>query len=453
MERIVDIGSHQYVLGLEWIRINTGEPALQAKVFAKAKNVIYGLPRTVLSDDDSAPIHQVGLTTLKIKGHVFSGAAQLSLIHNSCIAVSQIEDDLFWLCVCDNGRVIPGRDVLLSNAELRQAYSEFVQEHETSHMRIIMTAEVASSLNMSGNMLRTDPLDLLSDVNPDSGLELRNIRGRTSTFYLGFALVAVCVAGGGLFQYESWKKEQEYQAMLAAQALEEERARAEALIKAGPSDEELLAKAKVEEIHWLQDDFNATTTVGALRAVFLVSNNLPFKIKGWTLSKLMYDRSTPNRMASVWVRSGGTIQDITQSFGPGTHVSVSANVETAVVTHDIEVDVPGIEDVLDYLGTSGTRNQDFTDTLIYRRMAFNTQLLKGFERKEPIAGLRDKLRVTEPQLIMKQRQYEITGSSAPELIKLMQIVDGVSNFYPVSLEINRGADKFEWKFVGKLIEL
>lgn len=452
MEKTIEIGGHQYALGLEWNRLPAGELLLAAKSMAKKMGFTYGVPRMVVQDDNIV-FNQLGVAQSKsVRGNVYSAAGQIVAEYPTMLGIAHIENDLYWVVAAENGRIIPDMDVVVTDSEVKKLYNDFSSDNSISYMSLLMTREVSEKLEIYGNVLNRDPLDVIAEGKPNEALKLRNIRGLTSTFFLGSAIVLVLLVGAGWWKYESYLKEQEYQAQLAAEALEQQRLKAEALVKEGPSDEELLAQAKVQEIHWLQDDFNATTVEASLSGVFELARTLPQQKLGWNLTKVVFDRSAPDSVVSMWNRDGGTIQAITDYFGSSAHVGISAGLDSAIVTHKISKSGLGTDDILAYLASNTTKNQDLSDVLIAQKLPFNIEVLRPSDRREPIEKLRDKNRVNEAQLVLKQRNYTITGESKPDLAKTIGVLRSIGNLIPVTLEIDRSAGAFNWKFVGRLFE-
>lgn len=56
------------------------------------------------------------------------------------------------------------------------------------------------------------------------------------------------------------------------------------------------------------------------------------------------------------------------------------------------------------------------------------------------------------QLVMKTRQFEITGDSLDRFTVLMGVMQRAENFLPQSIELNRSQTSVKWKLTGTLYE-
>lgn len=460
MERIFDVNGKRFVTSLEWIPLAGKDANLSAKVLSKSRGCKYGVVRTIVIEDGPTA-SQVGLFHQKLKGVFYSAAGQLANIHSSVLGIEKLGEDLYWLCVADNGRVLPGYDVISSGPEIRKLLQVISPDVNPHYMKIIMESSVALELKLDDIdldlLVNKSPLQELEEVTPDVNVKIKNLVGIPSAVFLGAAMIVVIAAMGGFWKYSEIEKQRELEALMAQDRMDlnkiESQVTVEKVIVRGPTDEELMRRARQEEITWLRDDFNSLGTLSALKQFYFMVQELPRHRAGWELATVRFDGTASDQISALWKRGGyGTPQSIRQSFGKDVGMSFTPDMVSARTSHKISLGSRGIDDILGYIKRQGIGHQAFATDLINNSLEFTSSVVQAGERKKPIEGLENKALATEPQLTMKMRKFEINGDNIDRFVVMMSVMQRANNYLPETIEINRAKGVVRWKLTGTLYE-
>lgn len=457
MEQILDIGGRRFVVGLEWIKLAGADAKLAAKAQAKNRKSPLGVIRTV-DIGDGQTLSQVGLSHKKFNGVVYSAAAHLASMYPSMIAIDRISDDLFWLCVTENGRVLPGHDTPASDSEIKRLFAELAADYQIDYMKVIVPKAIADLFGIPVDYEDISPLSLLEQPDGVEVTKLKNLAGISNTTYLGAAIGVLLIGWFGYMKYVDHLRQAEIDRQLALEAMEEDaRIQAEnerlARLRDQPTDEQLLQRAREEEIRWLQADFNANPVNVVLSNLYRVASQEPGYMKGWTLHSFIFDSADLKAVSSRWLRGNGRLSDLEAHYAGKASVAFTSELDSATVGHPISLPDQRIVDILDYLKTSGLDYKQVTDRLIDKRLKFKVSITPDITRKETIAGLVNKTLESTPQLMMRKRKFEVTGETKSSYVELMKVLEPAHNMLVTSVLINRVDGGFSWTFTGILNEL
>ncbi|WP_408601320.1 hypothetical protein [Pseudomonas sp. PLMAX] len=454
MEQILEVGGQRYIIGLEWNPLSGSDPLLAARTLAKARKSPLGLLRTINTGDGQV-IHQAGLAQKKVKGVILAGAAQLANISPSMIAIDRLSEDLYWLCVTDNGRVLPGHDAVASDSEVRRLFNDLAEDYQLDYMRLVMTEEVAQTLSIGRVVENISPLDLLETTPPGDNLKLKNLVGVSNTTILGAIIGIMLVGGGGYWKYTDQIRQREYEEQMALEAMEAEAAEKARLagIKKGPTDDEILAKAREEEVGWLRDEFNQKNLINSLKHVYVLSSTMPIREEGWELQGISFNSENLRELRTAWKRDGGNLKGIKDALAGKGNVFFSSDFKQANASHKISLGDRGIQDIEAFLKTRGMRQHTLVDIFLAENLEFGVTVTTKTERKSTIEGLKDKNLESVPQLTVKKWLFAISGQDVDSYIKLMNILQQVDNMTPETIDVSRVDGAFVWKFTGTLQDL
>lgn len=460
MERIFDVDGKRFVTGLEWIPLTGKDANLAAKVKAKSAGVRYGVLRTI-EIEDGPIVNQVGLSHQKLKGTFHSAAGHLAHCHHSFIAIEKLGDDLYWLCAAQDGRIIPGYDTIGKSAEIKLAFQELAGMIAIGYGKLLMQSSVAMELNLDDygltNLVNQSPLSALAEESPVDSVKIKNIIGVPPALYLGGTLVVVMALMGGFWKYQEIEKQRELEALMAQEQADlskiESKVTVEQVIQKGPTDEELLRRARQEEITWLRDDFNRLNTLPAMKQFYFLNKELPRYTSGWQLSTVRFDAEADKQMSALWSRqSYGTPQLLRQAFGGDVSMSFTPDMTKARTGHKISLGSRGIDDILGHIRNKGIGHQAFVTDLLNNNLEFISSVTQDSSRKKPIEGLKNTAMTNLAQLVMKTRQFDISGDNLDRFAVLMDVMQRAENFLPTAIELNRSQSAIRWKLTGTLYE-
>ena len=457
MEQILEIGGRRFVLGLEWIKLSGTDPMLAARVQAKSRKSPLGIIRTV-SFDDGQQMSQVGLSHKKFGAVVYSAAAVLANQYPMMIAIDRVSEDLYWICITENGRVLPGHDTPATDSEIKRIFNEWTAEYQLDYMKVIVPEDIARKFSIPKPYANQSPLKLLEDTGRIDSTKLKNLAGISNTTYLGAAIAVLLAGFVGYSKYGDYLHDQEVQRQIALEAMEE-KARAQAekerleRLRQQPTDEQLLERARLQEITWLQEEFNANSLNSVMSAVYATTEAEPTVISGWKLQGMAFDQADLKSVSSKWGRGNANLAELSAHYKGKAATAFSPDLISGLVAHPIKVEGRGVTDIMGYLKTSSMDYQRVADRFIDSHLVFKVAIAAESSRKETIQGLANKTLERTPQLQLKKRKFDISGTSKTSFVKLMKALEPVHNMLPNSIVISRVGGGYSWKFTGTLYEL
>ena len=460
MERMVEVNGKNLVLGLEWSKLAGDKPADAAKRTAQARKCNMGVLWSVSVDDDeglsSKIVHSLGLCHNRFKGAIYSGAAALAMAQSSVIGIEQLDDDLFWMIVTENGRVLPGYDSLGSEAEIKRKLQELALDIQLDYMQSYMTAQVAQRFSIDES-IDESPLNLIGKSTISEAMRIKKLSSIPRAVYLGAGILAL---GGGLFAYTQHleaEKQRELEALIAAESQNldniEQEVTVEKVIDKGPTDADLLKMARQEEITWLRDDFNKVNRLPAMKSILLNFISLPNSANGWDLKEVVYTSDRPDAISAIWKRTFGSPNSIKEVMKGRANTGFTPDFSQASSSIKVNIGNPGIEDVLKIINENGIGHQDFISRLVEKSLPFDASVSESKERRHPIAGLKDKALENIPQLEISSRLISISSDKIEDFAVAMEVLEPADNYLIDRITFfNQGAGKVNWKIEGKLYE-
>lgn len=450
MEKIIELGSRRYIVGLEWMKLAGSDPLLDARAQAKDRRSPMGVVRSV--DVDDQKFNQVGLAHNKAKGVIYSAAAHLANIYPSVIAVERISEDLYWLCFAENGRVLPGYDVAATDSEIKQLYIELSSEYTLEYMTLVMTEEISNFFDINEPHHNISPFELLRDDKTLEGSRLKRLGGIPNTVYLGLALVATC---GGMFGYWNYTEQQRAleMARMEQQALEAQLLAERTDASKGPTQQELLDAARKEELQWLKEDISTQPLYPLALDLLALSEVTPSRREGWQLEGIVYEGKAKGLYKQFWARKHGTVSALSKGVDPEARVDLANKLDAGVISTGVTAKPTEIEDIESFISKQGMSHLQLADMLIARRLDFQVEVMPSATRAKKIEGIKDANLAQLPQLVLKRRTFNIMGQDKSSFVNLLGGMKLVNNMIPVSISIDRRGGQFKWTFSGILHEL
>lgn len=459
MERIVEVNGKKLAIGLEWSKLAGSNPTDAAKKLSQSRNCPMGVLWSVAVSDsevdaNAAVIHSAGLSHKKFKGVVYSAAAALAKSQDSIIGIERIEDDIFWMVVTQDGRVLPGYDFIASESEVKRKLQDLAIDTQLDYMQFYMSHDISAIFGLDGS-IDESPFSLIGESNIDDSMRLKKMSGIPKAVFMG---IAVAAAGAGLFgfkKYDEMKKAEELRLMIEEEEwlkrnLEEERLRAES--SKAPNDPDILRQARAEEIRWMRDDFNSVNLLPAMKYMLLTMEGIPMQHDGWSVDGFIYSRSAPGMVNIMWDRQGGSPRSLTELMGSQASIGFTPEFDKANTSIAVDLGSRGFRDIMEIVKRKGMHNQELVSQLVEYGYDFSTAVNENNERKETIKGLTNIALQDYPQLEVASRNFEITGDDLPSYVMLISIMESADNFLLERIVFSGYANTFNWVIEGNLYE-
>lgn len=456
MQRIVVIDGKNVILGLDWSKVVGDKPAQAAKELAASKKCPLGIFWSVSVDSDV--VHSVGLSSLKVKGTVYSGAAAVARADNGVIGVEQLDEDMFWMVVTESGRVLPGYDIIGSAAEINHKIKELAMDVELAFMA--QYAEEGVALNFGLEEAKGEsPFSLIQRLGINEGMRLKSMAGIPRAALMGGGLVLFGVAAFGYMQYAEHQRQLEFERLLAEEEAAggfkpiDQEVTVEKIIDRGPTDADILRSARQEEIIWLQEDFNKVNRIPLLREMMDITLSVPLEKNGWVLKEVVYDSRNPSRVGVVWNREWGTPNGLREMMLGRGQTTFAPDFLSAVTMMRSDAGSPNIRDIMEAIKNNSLKHQDFASALIESGVNFTSALTENAERKEVIKGLKNKALETMPQLELTSREFMINGEDYSTFAGALDLIKKADNLLITRISFNPSEmNSMGWRIEGKLYE-
>lgn len=452
MEQIIEVGSYRFMLGLQWMQLQGKDPLLAAKTRAQSGRTPYGIIRAIDRGDGSTSF-QVAMTAMKHKGPVYVASAHLVSMHPSVIAIEKLESDLYWLCVSDGGRVLPGYDTVSSDSEVKMLLAELSTEYELDYMTMIMDLDVSTTFGIP-NAIGKSPFEFIASKNPVEATKIRNLAGVPSSVYLGGMIGLIVALMGGGWAYQKHQKKLELERLIAMEQAEQEERERLAQGQKEVTEADILANAREEEILWLRDDFNKKRLLPSMKQILILSDSLPPYFMGWRLKSISFSSDKADEMVSLWVSEGGITASLNKLFQESNEtVAYSTDLKTARVGHKVSLGSEGIRDLVEHINTKGINHQVFADILSSAGYPMEIQVNVDNTRAKPIEGIKDPHLRNSVQFVTRQRTFTTQVDSREGFQMLMHRLQKAGNFLPSKISVDREGNTTKWTLVGILYEI
>jgi hypothetical protein len=460
MERIVEVDGKKLVIGLEWSKLAGDKPADAGKRLAASRKCPMGVLWSVSVEEEdrssSQIVHSIGMSHSKFKGSVYSAAAALARAQASVIGIEQIDDDLYWMAVTENGRVLPGYDSIVSEVEARRKLQELAIDTQLDYMQFYMLNDVANRFGID-EAYDESPLSLIRTSGINESMRVRKMVSIPRAAYLG---AGILMMGGSLFgylQHVEAEKQRELEALMAEEAKSldsiEKEITVDKVIDKGPTDTDLLRQARQQEIIWLRDDFNRINRLAAMKSMLIIAESLPHEMNGWELMQIVFKAENKDSINVLWNRTFGSPNSLKSFMEFRGNTGFTSDFAMGNSSMPVSLGSPGIRDILSIVKDTGLKHQDFASTLIESHITFESSVSEVKTRREPIIGLKDKFLESMPQLEASNRIFILSGSDLDSFSVAMKLLEPVDNFLLGQIKfLAEGSDNISWKVEGKLYE-
>lgn len=457
MERIVEIGGKAVLLGLEWSKLAGDKPVDSARRLAALRKRPMGIIWSVsVGDEESSQvINSLGLSREIHKGAIYSGAAAIAEAHDSVIGIQLIDDDLYWLVVTENGRVLPGYDAVCSEFELGKKLIDLASDTQTDYMQSYMDDETALVFSIH-DYISKSPLELISEASIKEQMRVKKMAGIPRSVFMGVGIVAL---GGILFgytKYVEYEKQKELERLIALESMSlddiEDEITVDKVIDKGPTDADILRQARQQEIVWLRDDFNRVNLISAMKGVLFTLNSMPDEVGGWKVKGITFNVSSAGIISIFWERLHGSPDSLKSFIGKRAATGFTPDFKSANSSFPVKLGSPGIVDILSVVKDQKTAHQDLATSLIERSIQFTSGIIDNTVRRREIKGLSDKTLGGMTQLEVSKRLFSLSGDSIDSFVNSMYVLESVDNFLLDTIEIIPGRTQASWKVEGTLYE-
>lgn len=457
---IVQFGKHEFALGLQWSNLSTDKIEAEAVATSEERSLPYGL--VVPSHASRGNSSQVGLTDDVLAKGKIAAASIIAMLDENVIHIEELNDGLYWICAAANHEVIGGYDKVVTHEvllqELNEVYAFMANVLDSTVIRI--PEEIAIETEVEVDEYRGfESIVLEIEKSKDKKIlakhQIGKLRKIPRSFYLLIAFVSISsIAGYALMNNE--KKvvlPEEYNLVNTAPVTVE----SVATSKKEATQEELLEKAREEELAWLESDFESQDPVKINNSIVNFVGSIPHVIGGWEMKGIRYNRENPRLLEVAWSNLGnGTSLTLKRSLGnmAGSY-QFDLQGKRAKSFHNVVSqstrNYDNYRNIMEFI-----RSNDYThDELMHDLQILQYRWEMSYHAVTPrpvkISGIKDAKLAVARQLQVDIKDFKISGSGILSLQTVNSLFEKSKTALIRRVEITND-NGIQWTVIGELYE-
>lgn len=449
---LLNLAGNDFAVGLNWSQIAGANVKEEVQIVVEELGASFGVLREV--DRGNHVDRQIGLTTQKSEVGKPSAAALLADAVDQVLLIEEAGPDSVWICVVVDHTVLAGSnsDVVVSREDasetVRGLFFEVLQD--VADLRIVAPESLTDLIAVKSEV--GNFATLTADISAGKSHRIRRLKGGANPLLL---LGGLIIASGALYYVWSASQPSVPEPSLSidfGQGLNSQ-AVSDMVQKQGPSQEELLAKAKAEEIEWLTEAYKAAPASQAIQALVAAYANAPRNVAGFDLVGIAWSYETATTVQLVWQRqTEGRSTALRDALPDAIAVRISANGMEATSLHAVSIEPLEMTSILDHLARFRTPIERLVDVLSLHRYTWKTDRYKWDQRRLAIVGIQDSALAQTRQLQLPALEVEVTGTSTARLAALSPLIEQDGQTLQIQqINLKVGAET-PWQIKGVMYE-
>lgn len=469
--KLITIDGEDYCVGLSWDTMVGPGIASEAKSYTKKEEMPYGIIFESIAEEEqernlldkvsghsSSKLYQIGVSD----DDECEGVSSLSFLigHMTvssglyCLTVGQDEK---WILAINNGAILPSTDIIVKDDKAQEMVGSLFAELEALHTAETPLCVIVDDAEMSYQVESHDEsfVDIIASTSDLFGSGLLNgeyddwikkskIKNLEKS-HLSKVLALLVIGGFGYYYYTDYRNNQELQAQIQAKIDQQKNK----IVKKGPSDEELLNKAKAEEKIWLKSTFNSISNKAFVNDYIGYIEEIPRSINGWKPVDIAFNGKD---VKVNWVSDGGTPEDIREYFdkvwdkkiyGEKGDIATTSKTVTSL-SEDISID--GYTVLQKKLDKPWLISQ-FMDN----NLKWNIAAKSSVPRPAAIEGLKNKAIANQRQIPLYKTEFQIENTIYTRMIGLMGLLNEQNKVKIKKITYNW--EENAWQLTGEFYEV
>lgn len=452
--KLLQYGKHNVAFGLTWLRLSEGKVRNEIVAAMEEQHGACGVLRQLSDGYDSR--WQLGIADEAEAKGSYSAAAIIANIEKSIIFIDMV-GEFVWLCAVSNNEVLPGGDVVGQASTIRERLSELLGEFqdEENTPKVVITESASNALFLVAEDVG-DSFEKIVLENENQVFNRKVKLGRVVRLPLSVKVIALLVFAVmgykfmGITENETVKRiSNALPGSTPFQAIERVN------LPLGPSEEDILSAALMEEVKWLHDDFVSLAPENVIKDFMTLYKAVPKYKTGWVMKSALYKPTFGQSFLEVsWDRSSlGTADGLLLNLDNIGHLFVSGG-DQAVTRHLAKptgVRAVG-RDILSYLNRLTYNAQTLMSDMQSFGKSINWNLQKGkvTSRPKPIEGIKNSSLAVKRQLTQRFESLSISGEGLVSLDALGSYLQKADSIVIRQISIN---SNMHWTVTGELYEI
>lgn len=449
---IVKFGEHNVVFGLHWIRLQGHKLTSEIVEALKERNSSVGLTRKIADEYDQRV--QLGVSEDKSAKGAYSAASMVCSNEGSVIFIEKLNDNEYWLAATTQNEVLPGGDLIGTGEYIAEKLREWLAEFggAASEVRIFCSQAACDDLSIEpSEVCSFEEYAFANGHLFNNSNKVTNIKVMPKPASL-FMLTVVLVLAGYFFMSSNKSPVSSIVDVLPGetpfQAIERVN------LPLGPSEDDLLAAALMEELKWLREDFERYSPSAIISSVSQVAETIPKFKGGWTAVTATYNNKKRKRSVRIEWRKGtiGTTSTLLEGLDIESREFTKGGI-TAFTYHKL----PNKKkrkvgrDVLHYISNTKYSMANLMDDFQkINGTKWNIDNSTGSARPVRIEGIKSKTLANERQLKQPFKIFSASHETTASLYSVINELKEADSVIVTGVRLNLNSKN--WKVSGKLYE-
>lgn len=450
--KVTKFGVNNISFGLDWVRLPGEKLDNEISSAITERGINIGLVRKIADQYDIRS--QIGLADDKAASGSYSAAALLASTEGSSIFVDKLSEEEYWVCAITEHEVIPGGDfvgsVETANDKINEIIGEFGPEaHE--QLKLVVAKDASQDLELLGD----ESLSFEEFIFSNEALLSKDTRiNRIRTVPKSAIYIAGLMILGGLLYFLFSGGDDDVSALNQMLPGDKPFAALERVnLPLGPSEDDILSAALMEEIKWLREDFENYEPNAVIEQVMNTYNQVPNYVAGWSASSLVFDVNVRrDKVSIVWDKGPiGTALTLSNATNLN-NIAFKNGGSQATTSFNIgEWEKRRVgRDVLQYISDTVYTVDDLIGDVQMLGLNYSISQPSSSARPVPIEGLKNKSSTTKRQLNQRHKVFKLSGDNHSTLRSLTTIFGSGDSVLLKRLELSLRDS--QWKITGEIYE-
>lgn len=455
----ITFNANTVAIGLYWAKLSGDKLRAEISALATEIDKPFGFTRKVETEEGETS-YQAALTEDKSLKGVISGAAALADKYQDLLFIENIGDDSLWICAISNHEVLAGGDKLVSLDEAVDVFNDILSSFgEGSDELVIIKGENVLDDIEADKVSSFDELIQEAEVNKFSkefsSYKIDSVKSDSSTMLLAIVAVMSLGAIGYHFIGPGFGPKKGPEIVFPANDFPIEQL---TVTEKTPkiSIKELLAAGKQQEIDWLRNDLNVSSSSKTIMRYLAFDSLSPRHVAGWTATQIIFESKRKDSVRVLWKRDNlGTPLSFRENLKDASLIKIALTGNTAASIHkvvDLYDNGYGEDfDILGFIKNNPYKYENMMHDLISMGYLWSMVEYDPGDREIAIKGIKNAQQSMTRQLENKAKLVDIGGVSRDDLTAFINILDNAPTFKINHISVNLEAG-FEWNVNGVLYE-
>lgn len=450
--KVIKYGENNIAFGLQWMRLPGERISSEIAAALEERNTTLGIVRKISDEYDLR--QQIGMCEDKSAKGSYSAATLLAGSEDSVIFIDKVSDEAYWVCAIADKEILPGGDFVGPVDTVREKLEDLLGEFgpESDDLKIVASAIASEELEVEVDV--TFSFEDFVFKNEELFTKESKIGSIKSFPKPAMYLIGIMLLGGAAYLGLNPKNERVEALSYVLPGDTPFQAIERVNLPLGPSEDDILSAALMEEIKWLREEFELYKPESVIDSVMAVAREIPRYSGGWTAKDVKFDAKVRvGSLSVVWSKGliGGTktlIDGIDDIQGH----RFSDDGQSGFTLHAIEMKGRRKvgRDILQYISRTEYGVTDLMDHLQNLNVAWSIRDPSISVRPVPIEGIKSKNLATKRQLNQRYKEFKANDTSILTLTALKNKLAKADTVLIKTVIINAQTDS--WQIVGEIYE-